>query len=132
GLTLLTALLAVAVGFPAAEGQPRLPLADRALRLFDAWGTDGGLWDLLAFSMQMSLILVTGHALAASRPVRALIDAAAGIPRSTASAAAIVAVAASCAGLINWGLGLIVGALLARETGRSLSRRGVRAHYPLI
>ena len=35
-------------------------------------------------------------------------------------------------GLLNWGLGLIVGALLARDVGRSLQSRGIRAHYPLI
>jgi short-chain fatty acids transporter len=34
--------------------------------------------------------------------------------------------------LLNWGLGLIVGAIVAREVGRSCARRGVEAHYPLI
>ena len=33
-----------------------------------------GLWKLLTFGMQMCLILVTGHALASSRPVRRAID----------------------------------------------------------
>jgi short-chain fatty acids transporter len=36
------------------------------------------------------------------------------------------------AALLNWGLGLIVGAILAREIARSARRRGVRIHYPLV
>ena len=48
------------------------------------------------------------------------------------SAAAMVGFVAILFGLLNWGLGLIVGALLARDVGRSLQARGIRAHYPLI
>ena len=35
-------------------------------------------------------------------------------------------------GLVNWGLGLIVGALLAREVGKGLEQRNIKSHYPLI
>jgi short-chain fatty acids transporter len=34
--------------------------------------------------------------------------------------------------LVNWGLGLIVGALLAREMAVASKRRGLRVHYPLL
>ena len=101
--------------------------------LLDAWSSnESGIWKLLAFSMQMCLILVTGHALASTRPVRWGIDRIASVPRSTTSAAAMVGFVAIVFGLLNWGLGLIVGALLARDVGRSLQHRGIRAHYPLI
>ncbi|HHN79007.1 MAG TPA: short-chain fatty acid transporter, partial [Phycisphaerales bacterium] len=96
------------------------------------WRADDGLWRFLAFGMQMCLILVTGHALASSGPVRRLIAALARLPRTGASASAMVGLVAAGFGLINWGLGLIVGALLAREVGRSLESRGIRAHYPLL
>jgi len=98
--------------------------------VLDAWR--GGLWNLLTFGMQMCLILVTGHALASSRPVRGAIAALARLPRSGGQAVVLIALIAAATGLVNWGLGLIVGALLAREVGRSLSSRGVRAHYPLL
>jgi short-chain fatty acids transporter len=91
-----------------------------------------GLWKLLEVSMQMCLILVTGHALAVTKPVKALIDAVARIPRTTGTAAAMVSTLACAFALINWGLGLIVGALLAREVGKSMQQRGITAHYPLI
>ena len=106
--------------------------ASPSIELLDAWRADTGLWRFLAFGMQMCLVLVTGHALASSPPVERLIARLAGIPKSTASASAMVGLVACLAGLINWGLCLIVGALLARKVGESLSQRGIAAHYPLI
>jgi len=101
--------------------------------LIDAWSnSNSGLWALLAFAMQMCLILVTGYALATTALVRKCIDGIADIPQSTGSAAATVGFIACVAGLVNWGLGLIVGALLAREVGFSLQRRNIPCHYPLI
>lgn len=127
GLTLLTAVLAVTVGY---EGQGSV--ADKSKLLLDSWRGGDGLWKFLAFGMQMCLILVTGHALAASKPVRKMIDALARIPKHAGSAAALVGFFAIVFGLINWGLGLIVGALLAREVARSLRSRGIRAHGALL
>jgi len=92
----------------------------------------GGLWDLLAFSMQMCLILVTGHALASSPPIRRGLARLANLPRSMTQAAVLVAAVAMGLGLLNWGLGLIAGALLARDVGRGLARRGIDHHYPLL
>jgi len=135
GLTVLTAILALGFGFPPhtnAEGVlDPVPRSTAALTLLETWWSPG-LWKFLGFSMQMSLILVTGYAIAQSRPVRAFINAVSGIPAGTGSAASLVGLVAMCTGLLNWGLGLIVGALLAHETARSLERRGIRAHYPLI
>ena len=101
--------------------------------LLDSW-RDGksGIWKLLAFSMQMCLVLVTGYALATTRTVRIIINSLANIPNNTATAAALVGFVACVAGLLNWGLGLIVGALLAREVGFALQRKNTAAHYPLI
>lgn len=112
------------------------------LRLLGFWGgrlegdtvtpAESGLWRLIAFGMQMCLILVTGYALASTTAVRALINRIARLPRSNASAIAITAVTAMLAAWINWGLGLIVGALVARDVGRNALERGVKVHYPLI
>lgn len=124
-LTALTAGLALVFGsFPDEPGRGEF--------LLDAWRAESGLWRFLAFAMQMCLILVTGHALAESGPVSKMIGALSTAPRGAGSAAAMVGLVAAVFGLVNWGLGLIVGALLAREVGRSLERRGVRAHYPLL
>ena len=127
-LTFLTVALALLWG--PFKGAP----ADRSkfTLLFDAWLGESGLWRFLGFSMQISLILVTGHALASTQPVSRLVDALAGVPRSTRQAAALIGGVACLTGILHWGLSLIVGALLAREVARSLHERGVRAHYPLL
>jgi short-chain fatty acids transporter len=131
-LTALVFVVGMAAGdFPGLAGGDRGGAA-RATALLEAWRGEKGIWAFLAFSMQMCLILVTGYALASTVLVRAGIDALAGRPRGTGQAAALVGFCACATGVINWGLGLIVGALLAREVGRSLAARGVRAHYPLI
>lgn len=121
-LTLLTALLASAL-----DGLGPLALSR-------AWlGTrERGLWSLLAFSMQMVLILVTGHALAAAPPVARLVRRLADLPRSGAQAAALVGFVAVVCSLLHWGLGLIVGALCAREVGRAAREHGRPIHYPLV
>ena len=126
GLTVLTAGLAM-IFMMSGENQN----SEEFTAVLDAWW-NGGIWTFLKFGMQMCLILVTGFALASSRPIRWCIERIAAIPRDTASAAALIALVAMCAGLINWGLGLIVGALLASTCAEFLGRRGVRVHYPLI
>ncbi len=91
-----------------------------------------GFWELLSFAMQMCLILVTGHALATSPLVRRWIEHLAEIPKHQAGAIFLVGFTAAIASWINWGLGIIVGALMAREVGRSGQLRGIPMHYPLL
>jgi short-chain fatty acids transporter len=129
GLSALTAILALVFGrYPDTTAS----IGARVVHLLDAWRGDEGVWKLLAFGMQMCLILVTGHALATTRAVRAAIDRLAALPRSTAQAAALVSGVACLTAMLNWGLCLVVGAFLAREVGRSMAARGRIAHYPLI
>lgn len=125
-LTLFTAVLALFFGrFPSDSSPVEV--------VFDSWRDPGkGIWKLLSFSMQMCLILVTGHALASNRPVQRAIAALAERPRTPAQAVALVAAAAACTAVINWGLGLIVGAIMARDVGRACHRRNIRVHYPLL
>ncbi len=92
----------------------------------------GGFWALLGFSMQMCLILVTGYALATTKLVRAGIDRLADVPKTSGAAVALVAFVTIIAGYVNWGLGLIVGALMAREVAIRGYRKGIPMHYPLL
>ena len=129
-LTLVTLILAVvvtAVPVHHAVGHWGGRLKDGALI-----GTETGLWKFLRFGMQMCLILVSGHALASAPAVRRAIASIADRPANAVQAVALTAVVAMVAGLVNWGLGLIVGALLARDVGRSAERRGISVHYPLL
>jgi short-chain fatty acids transporter len=91
-----------------------------------------GFWELLTFAMQMCLILVTGYALATTKAVRRGIEAMADIPKTGAGAATLVALVAIIAAYINWGLGIIVGALMARQVALRGYQKGVAMHYPLL
>ena len=60
------------------------------LQVLNAWGDSKGFWGLLSFSMQMALVLVFGSAMAAAKPCKKALRAAAGLwspPSSPPSAA---------------------------------------------
>jgi short-chain fatty acids transporter len=95
-----------------------------------SWGD--GLAGLLAFMTQIALVLLFGYTLAHTPPVHRFLVRVAGVPRSPKAAYAFVTVVAGIASLISWGLGLIVGGILAIEVGRSARRRGLKVHYPLL
>ena len=87
---------------------------------------------LLAFGFEMALVLLTGHAVAEAPLVRGGLRRLADRPATTAQAGALVAAVAMALALLNWGLGLVAGAFLAREVGRSFRRRGLPLAYPLV
>lgn len=85
------------------------------------WGK--GFWGLLTFSMQMCLVLVTGFALAKAPAVHRFLKAIAKRAKTPAQAIVVTTFVSAIACWINWGFGLIVGALLAREIAKEV--RGV-------
>jgi len=90
------------------------------------WGN--GFWGLLMFSMQMALVLVLGNAMATSPPIAKLLRLLASIPKTPAAAIIMVTIVSYIASWINWGFGLVVGALYARE----IARLGRRVDYRLL
>ncbi|WAC67281.1 TIGR00366 family protein [Agrococcus sp. SL85] len=98
--------------------------------LVQGWGD--GLSGLLAFMTQMALILLLGHMLANTRPVRRLLTRLSALPQTPLQAYLFVFVIAAVASLITWGLGLVVGGLLAKEVAASGRERGVRLHFPML
>jgi short-chain fatty acids transporter len=109
---LIFAILLIGVTFALALGlTPKAP-ADLVM----LWGS--GFWNLLAFSMQMAMILVTGHALASSGPVKRMLVALASSARTPGQGVMLVAFVGAVACAINWGFSLVLGAMLAREVAR--------------
>jgi short-chain fatty acids transporter len=96
------------------------------IEMVNFWGK--GFWKLLAFAMQMVLVLVTGHTLAKTRVVESVLAAIAGLASKPSQAIVVTTVVALIACWINWGFGLIVGALLARQMAKKI--RGI--HYGLL
>lgn len=89
------------------------------------WGT--GFWGLLAFSMQMVLVLVLGHTLAQATPIKKTLVTIASLPKNPTQAIVIVTLATAGTNMINWGFGLVTGALLAKEMAKR-----VEADYRLL
>ena len=84
----------------------------------NAWGDS--MWLLLGFSMQMALVLVLGTALATAPLVKKAINAAAEVPKSPTSAIIFITVVSMIACWLNWGFGLVVGAILAKEIAKKV------------
>ena len=86
-----------------------------------------GFWDLVAFTMQMTMIIVTGYAVATAPPVYAFIRRMAGIPQDGKTAAAFVGLFSMLASLISWSFSLIFSGLLAREVTHRVRGADYRA-----
>jgi short-chain fatty acids transporter len=105
GLTLVVSLVAVAFA-------PHASLPTILTSWYD------GTFNILGFALQMILILATGYAIADAPIVqRGLRAMAAGVPTPARAALTVFPIVAIAAWL-NWGLGLIVGALLSREIAK--------------
>ncbi len=115
------ALLATVLVFAAAViWTPSSPL-----QVIDAWGN--GFWDLIPFTLQMALIIITGHVLATSAPMRSAIRAIAGWAKTPRGAVALVTFFALFTSWFNWGFSLIFSAVLAREVARRVEGVDYRA-----
>ncbi len=123
-LTLVTMMLA----FVAGEDKSWFGVVS----IFSYW--EQGIWnnDLLVFAYQMMLILVLGHVLVLSSPMQAVIRMLTKYATTTQNAVVLVSVTTMLVAFFNWGLGLIYGAILARQIGEHLQRSGRSFNYPLI
>lgn len=88
------------------------------LKIVDAWYA--GIWTILGFAMQMALVLAAGMTLADAPAVKALLRRLASLPSQQTAAAVTVFLAAAIGSWLNWGFGLVVGALIAREIAKRM------------
>lgn len=86
------------------------------IQMVQYWGS--GFWDLLAFSMQMALVVVTGYVLANTQIVKSILKKISMLAKSPIQAIMLVTVIATIASLINYGFGLVVGALMAIQIAK--------------
>ena len=98
------------------------------IEILNAWGSASGFWNLLAFSMQMALVLVLGNAMATAPVCKKALGAIASTAKDNKSAILITTFVSTICCWLNWGFGLIAGALLAKE----IARRVRTVDYPLL
>ncbi|MBZ5558539.1 MAG: TIGR00366 family protein [Acidobacteriia bacterium] len=114
---LMATVLVIVAGVTATPATP--------MQIVDAWGR--GFWELIPFTLQMALIIITGHVLATSPPMARLIRTIAGWPRTPRGAVALVAVFAMASSWLNWGFSLVFSAVLAIEMARRVDGVDYRA-----
>jgi short-chain fatty acids transporter len=88
----------------------------------------GGVWgsqNIFTFAFQMVLILVTGYTLAEAPVLKRAIVHIAGKPRNQVQGALLCFGVSAVLSLLNWGLGLVAGALVARQ----VAKRFTDAHF---
>ncbi|MGG4606038.1 short-chain fatty acid transporter [Paenalcaligenes sp. Me131] len=113
-------ILTLVAGVAAMWSESKTPM-----EVIDIWGN--GFWGLLSFTMQMLLVLMAGYMLASTPAVKAILSALASLPRSPGAAIILVTFVALIADWINWGFGLVVSALFAKEIAKK-----VRVDYRLL
>lgn len=89
------------------------------IEVIENWGD--GVWGLLAFAMQMALVLVCGSTLADAPVVKRSLSSIAKLPKTPIAAIALVSFISALACWINWGFGLIVGVIFAKEIAKKLN-----------
>jgi short-chain fatty acids transporter len=91
-----------------------------------------GLWMLVPFTMQMTLILVLSSTLGAAPAFKRIVARVATLPRSEAQVfLGAVLVTASFA-YLYWGLGLALGPLIAIYFAREAERKAIPVDFPFL
>ncbi|MDQ2834520.1 MAG: TIGR00366 family protein [Acidobacteriota bacterium] len=78
----------------------------------------GGVFAIFAFAFQMVIMLVAGYALAVAPPIQRLLARIASLVSTPLAAISLTIIVSMIASWINWGLGLVTAALLAREMAK--------------
>src|ERR1700758_679755 len=84
----------------------------------------GGVWgsqNIFTFAFQMVLVLVTGYTLAEAPVLKRAIIYIASKPKNQVQGALLCFGVSTLFSLLNWGLGLVSGALVARQVAKRLS-----------
>ena len=97
-----------------------------ASAMVNYWGK--GYSSLFTFGMQMVLVLLTGYVLALTPVAKNILDKVTDIPKSPKQALGLTALVSLISCYLNWGFGLVIGAILAKEMGKKV--KGL--HFPLL
>ena len=88
-----------------------------------------GLWMLLAFTMQMTLILTLSLVLASTTAFKKAVLALSRIPKTSVQVVALAVLCAAFVSYLNWGLGLALGPMIAIHFCREAELKGIRVDF---
>jgi short-chain fatty acids transporter len=88
-----------------------------------------GLWMLLPFTMQMTLIIVLSSVLGATPAFRKAVEALSEIPKTANQVVILAVLASGLAAYFYWGLGIALSPLIAVHFARQAERRGIQIDF---
>ncbi|MGE0131165.1 MAG: TIGR00366 family protein [Blastocatellales bacterium] len=88
-----------------------------------------GLWMLLPFTMQMTLIIVLSSALASTPMFRKVVVALSQIPKTRNQVIIVAVLLAAAASYLYWGLGLAISPIIAIYFAREAERKGIKIDF---
>lgn len=94
-------------------------------KVVELWGK--GFWELLPFTLQMAMVVITGYVLATAPAIYRVIARLAAVPKTAQGAVAFVGFLSMTSSWLNWGFSLMFSAMLAREVARRVAAADYRA-----
>ena len=91
-----------------------------------------GLWMLLPFTMQMTLIILLGSALSVSPIVRRTVGSAARLPASAAGVVTAVVLFGAAVSYLHWGLGYALAPVIAVFFATEAEKKGIAVDFPFL
>ncbi|HKT80341.1 MAG TPA: TIGR00366 family protein [Vicinamibacterales bacterium] len=88
-----------------------------------------GLWMLLQFTMQMTLVLVLSLVLGATPVFKTIIISLSRIPRTTTQVVSLAILCAAVVAYLNWGLSIALSPVIAIHFAREAERKGIAVDF---
>jgi short-chain fatty acids transporter len=107
-----------------------LALGDSVTATID--GFYRGLWMLLPFSMQMTLVLLLSAIVGSTPLLRRSVAALAAMPRTALQVVILAVLLPAVLGYFYWGLGLALGPMITVHLCRAAAKRGLVIDFPAL
>lgn len=91
-----------------------------------------GLWMLLPFTMQMTLIILLGAALSSSLAVRRIVGTVSRVPKSAAGVVSAVMLFGAAVSYLHWGLGYALAPVIAVYFATEAEKKGIAVDFPFL
>ena len=122
--------MSTAVGMLVLLGAGALAIGNSGAAVMDAFYR--GLWMLLPFTMQMTLILVLSSTLGAAPVFRQVVVRLSRQPRTQGQVFALSCLVVACLAYLYWGLAIALGPLVSIYFAREAEKKGIEVDFPFL
>jgi len=122
--------MSTAVGMLLVLGVGALAIGNSGAAVMDAFYR--GLWMLLPFTMQMTLILVLSSTLGAAPVFRQAVARLSRLPRTVNQVFALSCLVVACLAYLYWGLAIALGPLVSIYFAREAEKKGIEVDFPFL